>query len=176
MLVVPIGRDGEEGVLVAGSKEAVFPDEAQRLILNVVAAQAATAPQCRRAEAARKRLLRSATKSRRASSETRRSSRKRVTHGRDSASRTHRQLELDIASDTIIWSDEHYRIFGMRPQETGMTYERVLSHVHPDDRVILQNKVEQAFRDQQPYECVLRALHRDGTVRVVLSRGTSRVR
>jgi PAS domain S-box-containing protein len=171
VLAVPIGRDGEEGVLVAGSKEAVFPGEAQRLILNVVAVQAATALQCRRAEEARKRLLRERDE---VEASLKRNEEKL---GRSESLMAETQhlahigsWNWDIASETVIWSDEHYRIFGMKPQEMGMTYERVLSRVHPDDRVIVQNRVEQAFRDHQPYECVLRALHRDGTVRVVLSR------
>jgi len=76
----------------------------------------------------------------------------------------------DILGNTIVWSDEHHRIFGLKPQAIEMTYERFLSLVHPDDRSLVQWNVEQAFQNHQPYECCLRALHEDGTVRVVLSR------
>jgi len=58
VIVVPIGNDGEEGVLVVGSQQADFPGEEDRLLLDVVAKQAATALQCRRAEEARRRLQR----------------------------------------------------------------------------------------------------------------------
>ena len=76
----------------------------------------------------------------------------------------------DIVSNEVTWSDEHYRIFGLRPQAMKMTFERVLSRIHPDDRARVRNRVDQALRDRHPYECCYRTLHDDGTVRVVHSR------
>ncbi|OAI51601.1 hypothetical protein AYO44_17030 [Planctomycetaceae bacterium SCGC AG-212-F19] len=77
----------------------------------------------------------------------------------------------DIVSDRVTWSEEHYRIFGLKPQEMEMTYERFLSRVYPDDQQTVRTQVEQAFRDHNPYQCCMRILHEDGTVRVVQSRG-----
>ena len=42
--------------------------------------------------------------------------------------------ELDLVNDKLTWSDEVYRIFGLKPQEFGATYEAFLSYIHPDDR------------------------------------------
>ncbi len=42
--------------------------------------------------------------------------------------------ELDLENDKLTWSDEVYRIFGLRPQEFDATYEAFLSYIHPDDR------------------------------------------
>jgi len=76
----------------------------------------------------------------------------------------------DILSDQHLWSDECYRIFGLKPHEIGMTFERFLSLVHPDDRETVRRNVELALQEGQPYECTMRAVHPDGTVRIVLSR------
>ena len=40
---------------------------------------------------------------------------------------------LDIQRNMLAWSDENYRIFGIRPG-TPLSYEKFLSIVHPDDR------------------------------------------
>ena len=42
--------------------------------------------------------------------------------------------ELDLTNNKLIWSDEVYRIFGLKPQEFGATYNAFLDYVHPADR------------------------------------------
>jgi PAS domain S-box-containing protein len=42
--------------------------------------------------------------------------------------------ELDLSNNSLSWSDEVYRIFGLKPQEFGASYEAFLEAIHPDDR------------------------------------------
>ena len=49
--------------------------------------------------------------------------------------------ELDLADNTLIWSDETYRIFGFRPHAFEASYEAFLEAVHPEDR----NAVNEAY-------------------------------
>ena len=51
-----------------------------------------------------------------------------------------------------------------------MTYDRLLSLVHPDDRTVVQGVLDKVLHDGRPFDYLLRGLHGDGTVRVVQSR------
>lgn len=77
----------------------------------------------------------------------------------------------DIAANSVEWSDEQYRIFGLAPQETPMTYDRILRYVHPDDRAAIDQVAEKASHDRQPFELTFRIQRADGTVRILMSRG-----
>ena len=52
---------------------------------------------------------------------------------------------LDIRDNTLTWSDEVYRIFGI-PAGTGMNFEKFLGHVHPDDREYVHDEWNAALQ------------------------------
>ncbi len=75
--------------------------------------------------------------------------------------------DWDILADSLFWSDEIYRIFGLKPQKFGATYEAFLQTVHPEDREIVEEAVNQAMRANEPYRIDHRIVLPDGTIRVV---------
>ena len=75
--------------------------------------------------------------------------------------------DWDIVSNQLWWSDEIYRIFGLRPQEFDVTYEAFLSHVHSDDREFVKQSVDKALYEYKPYSIDYRILRPDGTERIV---------
>lgn len=75
--------------------------------------------------------------------------------------------EWDIVANTVRWSDEIYRIFGLEPQEFGATYEAFLSAVHPDDRALVEEAVSAALEGQKPYSIDHRIVLPDGSERIV---------
>jgi PAS domain S-box-containing protein len=77
--------------------------------------------------------------------------------------------ELDIASNTLTWSDEVYRIFGLKPQEFNATYEAFLESVHPDDRAAVDTAYSGSVREgRDGYEIEHRIIRKDtGEVRFV---------
>jgi PAS domain S-box-containing protein len=50
--------------------------------------------------------------------------------------------EWDLETGEVIWSDETYRIFGLKPQECPMNLTMVRQMVHPEDRDALYGGVD----------------------------------
>jgi diguanylate cyclase (GGDEF)-like protein/PAS domain S-box-containing protein len=71
--------------------------------------------------------------------------------------------DWDIKSNTLWWSDEIYRIFGLQPQEFEATYEAFLKHVHPDDQEAVNNAVSTAIANKTDYHIIHRVLKKDGS-------------
>lgn len=61
----------------------------------------------------------------------------------------------DVPTNTITWSDELYRIYGLEPQSETITFERFISFVHPDDREKRLQQVEQTLQGK-PHDHVMR--------------------
>ena len=78
----------------------------------------------------------------------------------------------EIADDSVRWSDELYRLFGVAPQSLEpRTYEVYLSFVHPDDRPRVDEALGRAFRTGEPFALEHRVLRADGTVRHIKAHG-----
>jgi PAS domain S-box-containing protein len=75
--------------------------------------------------------------------------------------------EWDIVNDTLSWSDEIYRIFGLVPQQFGATFKTFLQAVHPEDRQLVEDGVREALEEGRAYSLEHRILLPDGTVRHV---------
>jgi PAS domain S-box-containing protein len=75
--------------------------------------------------------------------------------------------ELDLVSNELIWSDEIFRIFHLKPQEFEATYEAFLMNIHPDDREAVNTAYTNSLQKKQPYEIVHRLLLDDGTLKYV---------
>src|SRR6202035_2090469 len=50
--------------------------------------------------------------------------------------------EWDLETGEVVWSDETYRIFGLKPQERPMDLATVRGMVHPEDREALYGGVD----------------------------------
>lgn len=78
----------------------------------------------------------------------------------------------DMRANTLWWSDEIYRIFGLLPQEFKPTYEAFLERVHPDDREAVQTAVSHAITSHSEYSIIHRLIKMDGTIRQVHEEGS----
>ncbi len=75
--------------------------------------------------------------------------------------------DWDISTDSLWWSDEIYRIFGLTRKEFGATYQAFLDVVHLEDRKHVMNSVRRALYKNEPYQLEHRIVRPDGTERVV---------
>jgi PAS domain S-box-containing protein len=77
--------------------------------------------------------------------------------------------ELDLAANRLTWSDEVFRMFGLRPNEFAATYGAFLDIVHPDDRAAVDAAYSGSLREgRDTYEIEHRIIRHDaGEVRVV---------
>lgn len=75
--------------------------------------------------------------------------------------------DWDISDNNLYWSDEIYRIFGLKPREFGATYEAFLERVHAEDRDMVVHAVDQALYNNQNYSIDHRIVLADGCVRIV---------
>ncbi|MBI3922109.1 MAG: PAS domain S-box protein, partial [Armatimonadetes bacterium] len=75
--------------------------------------------------------------------------------------------DWNIVENTLYWSDEVYRIFGLEPHQFGATCEAFLATVHPDDVEFVKASVKAALEERKPYSIDHRIVLPDGSVRTV---------
>src|SRR5438552_431642 len=79
--------------------------------------------------------------------------------------------ERDLATNHYTWSDENYRIFGLRPQERLLSFDEVPELLHPADRQTRAAAVPAALPGGPRYDVEYRVVRPNGEVRFVRSVG-----
>lgn len=78
--------------------------------------------------------------------------------------------ELDLRTDKLVWSDEIYRIFDLKPQEFEATYQAFLSNIHPDDRDFVNEAYSKSVKQKKGYNIVHRLKLKEGKIKYVNER------
>ena len=71
----------------------------------------------------------------------------------------------------LFWSPEEWRIFGLDPATTKLSYQTFVDLIHPDDRNYVEDENERAVGSGKPLDIQFRAVLRDGTVKHLHSVG-----
>jgi PAS domain S-box-containing protein len=79
--------------------------------------------------------------------------------------------EWSIKKDSVTWSDELYRIYGVDRATHVPTYESFLASVHLDDRAHTTAVLAKAMENVTPFVYDHRILRPDGDVRMLHTRG-----
>ena len=81
--------------------------------------------------------------------------------------------ELNPEIGTPVWSDEIFRIFGLKPQEREPSFTDHETHLHPDDWPLLNKAVTLASTEGTPFDIIFRIVRPDGEIRWMHSVGTT---
>lgn len=82
----------------------------------------------------------------------------------------HWRLELSN-SNSMVWSDEVYRLHGVDKAHFVPTGQHVINAYHPDDRNRMRKSIREAISTGMPFELLARIVWPDGTLRHVVTRG-----
>lgn len=80
---------------------------------------------------------------------------------------------LDLINDTLVWSEEVFRIFEQDSEHFIPSYSAFSNLIHPDDREFVNNAYMTSLSSQQPYEVTHRLLMSDGRIKWVHESGVS---
>lgn len=69
--------------------------------------------------------------------------------------------ELDIVNNKSLWSDETYKIYGVKPEDYDGTFEKFLKYIHPEDIPMLENALNNPPKTSFPME--FRFMKQDGS-------------
>lgn len=79
--------------------------------------------------------------------------------------------DWNIKTGELHWSDEIYRIFGLKMEEFPANYETFINMVHPDDREIVIEALNTAIMEKLPYSVEHRIVLRDNSQKILHERG-----
>ncbi|MBZ0104668.1 MAG: PAS domain S-box protein [Sulfuricella denitrificans] len=79
--------------------------------------------------------------------------------------------ELDLYTNTLLWSDEIYRIFEIDPAAFGASYQAFLDLIPPQDRAEVDRTYSESVKNRTPYSIEHRLNFPDGRIKYVLEWG-----
>jgi PAS domain S-box-containing protein len=72
---------------------------------------------------------------------------------------------VNTKTGELFWSQQEWRIFGLQPETTPLSYQVFLDLVHPEDRASLEEDSGRAMRNKEPFDILFRAALRDGVIK-----------
>jgi PAS domain S-box-containing protein len=177
-IVIPVGINGEGGLVAAACNNTDFPTEIEQLLLSVAANHAATAfrtayllDERRRAEEA---IRESEQRLRKARDELETKVAERTAELQRSEAYLAEAQRLshtgsfgwDVSSGRLCWSEETFRIFECDRVDQP-TAEFVLQRTHPDDRARVRQTIGSAAEEKKDLDFEHRLLMPDGSVKHV---------
>jgi diguanylate cyclase (GGDEF)-like protein/PAS domain S-box-containing protein len=83
--------------------------------------------------------------------------------------------EWDVVTDTVLWSNELFRVFQIDPASGAPSFAQHNTLYFPEDMQRLSDAVAVALNSGSSYELELRAIRKDGAIRVCLASGVAEI-
>ena len=79
--------------------------------------------------------------------------------------------DWDLQTNTVTWSEGHFTLLGLQPNEVEPSYELWKSHVHPDDLAATEAALQQAMEAKVEYYHQFRVVWPDDSIHWLEARG-----
>jgi PAS domain S-box-containing protein len=76
----------------------------------------------------------------------------------------------DLRQNKLSWSEELYRIYGLKPGD-DIGSERIVSFNHPDDKDRVRKLIQKCIETLEPFDFTYRIVLSDGAVKILQARG-----
>ncbi len=73
----------------------------------------------------------------------------------------------NVTTGEVSWSTEHFRNFGVDPDQTTLSYAMFVDRIHPEDRASFEEMLKNAVRDGRDFQCDFRIVTPDGVTKYV---------
>lgn len=81
--------------------------------------------------------------------------------------------QWDVQTGEISWSDELFRIYGLKPQPEALEYDEFLDLIHPEDRDRVNGIINAAFHSGEPFDFEHRIILPNKKIRILHGKGKS---
>jgi PAS domain S-box-containing protein len=79
--------------------------------------------------------------------------------------------EWDIETNQVTWSDELYRIYGLKPQEKQITFDLFLEMIHPASREEIKKNISNSLMKPESLNYTEKIVRPDGEIRILHTNG-----
>lgn len=79
--------------------------------------------------------------------------------------------EWDIVKNSLHWSDELCRIYGIDPENQPDSYDEYLQYLHPEDREMADEMIRNAYENKSDFAFEHRLIRPDGSIKILSCRG-----
>ncbi len=79
--------------------------------------------------------------------------------------------EWDVSTNKVSWTAGLFNVYDIPPVEEGLTYEKFMERVHPEDRGFVEKNLNQSFADKKFYDYYHRIVTPSGDIKILQAKG-----